>query len=55
MYRTTRVPDGPAAGVHRGRSAVSSVDYDVPFIPAVMVIPPGTLLPGGDPPTAPRP
>ncbi len=31
----------------------SSLDYDGPFIPTVMVVePPGTLLPGGDPPTA---
>lgn len=55
MYRTTRVSEGPGGGVHCARSPVSSVDYDVPFIPVVMVSPPGTLLPGGDPPTAPRP
>jgi len=31
----------------------ASLDYDGPFIPTVMATePPGTLLPGGDPPTA---
>lgn len=34
----------------------SNLDYDGPFIPRVKATkPPGALLPGGDPPTAPRP
>jgi hypothetical protein len=55
MFRTTRVCKAPTVGVHSGKFRATNLDYDVPFIPVVTVISPGTLLPGGDPPTAPRP
>lgn len=70
MIRTTCVCAAPAtptaslaaAPAHRRtplqNGQIDHLDYDVPFIPVVMVDPPirlGTLLPSGDPPTAPRP
>ncbi|MDQ0597885.1 hypothetical protein QF037_002230 [Streptomyces canus] len=55
MFRTTRVCKDPMVGPHAGDLLASDLYYAVPFIPVVTVIPPGTPLPGGDPPTAPRP
>ena len=55
MFRTTRVCKDPMVGPHAGDFLASNLYYAMPFIPVVTVIPPGTPLPGGDPPTAPRP